>query len=374
MHFDERFLLALAPAQLTNRRHARYGGDDMGARMGDLAADDAARVRQLYAALSSLLGELRMALRVPASDGGAPGGFSHGSLDLGNASTDDIDQASAVLWRTAGDVAWKSAIAGVRALHFPSAADGAADAEVIRQRQALHDVRGGALAALALTLDLIGMGGATTADVVRCFYLTRDHLKIMRNALEDIDAGARARDRTRREHGADLLFEKWSAATHRLAGGRSARVAVDTNYEGPVSRRCLEFSALDRVLYNLMNNAVRFTSDGVVELYLRSVGDNLRFVVANGTSPAHRAVLEHSQGDTLGTLFLGGFTTGGEGVGLSICGEFVANAFGLASTEERSKAGTLARPWRTMRSWRGSTGRWEHDAKQTGRPFEAAGS
>ena len=111
-----------------------------------------------------------------------------------------------------------------------------------------------------------------SARISRPFYLTRDHLKIMRNALEDVDTVARERDRTARDHGARLLFEKWSSALHRLPGDRSARVEVDSTYEGPVSRRCLEFSALDRVLYNLMNNAVRFTANGVVTLYLRESG------------------------------------------------------------------------------------------------------
>ena len=116
---------------------------------------------------------------------------------------------------------------------------------------------------------------------------------------------------------------------HRLPGDRLARVEVDSTYEGPVSRRCLEFSALDRVLYNLMNNAVRFTADGMVTLYLREIGANLRFVVVNEIASTQVATLRESRGDDLGGLFLGGFTTGGDGIGLSICGEFVANAYGL---------------------------------------------
>ena len=339
MHLDENSLQALAPAQLANRRTARYGGGGMGVRMSDLAPDDEARIRALYLALSSLLGELRLALRIPAGDGAAPGGFSNGSPDVGDTSADEIHRAVEVLQRTAEDPRWIAAINGTRALRYPSTADSASEEAVTLQRQALHDVRSGALAALTLTLELIRMGGATTADVVRCFYLTRDHLKIMRNALEDIDAVARERDRGRHEHGSDLLFEKWSAATHRQAPDRWARVEVNSNYDGPVSRRCLEFSALDRVLYNLMNNAVRFTSDGVVELYLRSIGDNLRFVVVNAASPEQQALLDQSQGDTLGNLFLGGFTTGGEGVGLSICGEFVANAYGLADAAQAVEGG-----------------------------------
>lgn len=329
MAIDESVILALAPERLSNLRQARYGGDDMGVHMRDLPTGDVAGIRELYSVLSRLLGKLRVALRIPVGDGAAPSGFSSGALDLGDSSVDDISPARDVLMRTAADPAWRTAMKAVRALRYPTAEDGGSAEAITLRRQALHDVRGGALAALALTLDLIAITDTSTADVVRAFYLTRDHLKIMRNALEDVDTVARERDRTARDHGTRLLFEKWSSAVHRLPGDRSARVEVDSTYEGPVSRRCLEFSALDRVLYNLMNNAVRFTANGVVTLYLRESGGNLRFVVVNEIASTQVATLREGQGDDLGGLFLGGFTTGGDGIGLSICGEFVANAYGL---------------------------------------------
>ena len=334
MRLDESSILALAPERLLNQRVSRYGGDGMDVSMRDLTTDDARHVAKLYGALSTLLGELREALGVPAGDGRAPGGFSTGSPDLHYASAESAASARQVLVRTAKDPAWREAMAAARALRgaAPSGADDASRRKMVTQ--VLHDVRGGALTALALTLDLIGIRSASTADIVRTFYLTRDHLKIMRNALADVDVEARDRDRAYRDHGTRLLFEKWASATHQLAPERSARIDVDSTYEGPVSRRCLEFSALDRVLYNLMNNAVRFTSDGVVTLYLREVGGNLRFVVANTITVNQLDALRAAHGESLGSLYLGGFTTGGEGVGLSICAEFVANAFGLSGAAD----------------------------------------
>lgn len=329
MSIDESAILGLAPAQLTNLRQERYGGDDMGIRLRDLPAADVAGIRALYSVISRLLDELRVALRIAHGDGSAPGGVRNGSPDLSDSSVDDVEPARIVLKRTAADPDWRAAMKAARALHYPTAGDGGRAKDITLRRQALHDVRGGALAALALTLDLIAVTDASTAEVVRAFYLTRDHLKIMRNALEDVDTVARERDRTFRDHGTRLLFEKWSSAVHRLPGDRSARVEVDSTYEGPVSRRCLEFSALDRVLYNLMNNAVRFTANGVVTLYLREIAGNLRFVVVNEIASSQLAAMQERWGDDVGALFLGGFTTGGEGVGLSICGEFVANAYGL---------------------------------------------
>ena len=323
MLLDEPALRALAPEQLPTRRVARYEGDDMSVRMADLPAEDQARVRLLYDALSRLLGELRQALRLPAGDGRAPGGFSNGSPDVEDADADQVDAARRVLKRTGADPEWRRAVDATRALRGDEAT-----------KQALHDIRGGALTALSLTLQLLALRDISTGDVVRSFYLTRDHLKIMRNALEDIDADARARDTAYRDHGTHLLFEKWAAATHRQAPDRAASVVVDSSYEGPVSRRCLEFSALDRVLYNLLNNAVRFTNDGEVGLQLRAIEGNLRFVVANAITAEQRASLTQAHGDSLGDLYLGGFTTGGEGVGLSICAAFVANAYGLSDVEE----------------------------------------
>ena len=333
MRLDDSSIIALAPKRLLNQRVSRYGGDGMDVSMRDLSTDDARHVVKLYGTLSTLLGELREALGVPVGDGRAPGGFSNGSADLPHAYAESAEIARKVLVRTARDPSWREAMAAARALR--GAAPGAAD-DASRKvlTQVLHDVRGGALTALALTLDLIGIRNASTADIVRTFYLTRDHLKIMRNALADVDVEARERDRAYRDHGTRLLFEKWASATHQLAPERSARIDVDSTYEGPVSRRCLEFAALDRVLYNLMNNAVRFTGDGVVTLYLREVGGNLRFVVANTITADQLDALRAAHGDALGNLFLGGFTTGGEGVGLSICAEFVANAFGLSGAAD----------------------------------------
>ncbi len=328
MRLDEPTLLALAPTQLPNLRVARYRGDGMGVRMADLTTDDARHVRRLYGALATLLGQLREALCIPAGDGTAPGGFSNGSPDVQDASAECIAAAMKVLVQTANDPNWRESISAARALRGPAARGDE------MQRQAIHDIRGGALAALSLTIDLAGHRRVSTADVVRVFYLTRDHLKIVRNAVEDIDVAARQRDMSQREHGAYLLFEKWTSAEHRQPDDRTALVNVYTTYEGPVSQRCLEFSALDRVLYNLMNNAVRFASDGVVDLHLNAIDENLRFVVANRITEEQRSTLRGRYPKELGKLYLGNFTTGGEGVGMTICAAFVANAYGLSNAKK----------------------------------------
>ncbi|MGB9737425.1 ATP-binding protein [Chloroflexus sp.] len=203
--------------------------------------------------------------------------------------------------------------------------------------QVIHDVRGGSLQALALQLQLLEVERVQPADIERIYLLTRDHLKIMRNCLPDIDPVRTARDIELRAHGVDLLLEKWNQADYRLPDG-TAQVIVDARYNGVVADRCVEFSALDRVFYNLVNNATRHSADHRVMVGIFPIAEcespSLRFVVANRIDTIQYSALEQRFGQQWSDLFRGGFTfnsTGGSGYGfgLAICAELVANAYGL---------------------------------------------
>lgn len=202
---------------------------------------------------------------------------------------------------------------------------------------AVHDCRGGAFQALAMSLQLVQYGLPASGDPVRIFYLTRDQLKIMRNAVPDLDPAAYERDRSGRLHDMALLIEKWAGAEHRLDERTQAAVRFSSAYTGPIAERCIEFSALDRVVYNTVNNAVRHAADGRVDVHVTPLGDraqpsDLRFAVTNRVDPAQRDRLVARAANEprgLGVLFAGGFTTAGTGLGLSICAEFVQNAYGL---------------------------------------------
>ncbi len=199
----------------------------------------------------------------------------------------------------------------------------------------IHDIRGSSFTALSIFLQLIEMGLSDETDISRLFYLTRDHLKIMRNAVQGLDLAGEARDALENHHDISLIVEKWQGVIHHVQD-RLATIHVECHYAGSISESCLEFAALDRVLYNLINNAVRFTADQQVYLAIFPLDANervLRFVVYNRTTAAHLAELQQHYEDNLGQLFLGGFTTGGTGLGLRICAEFVTNAFGLPSVE-----------------------------------------
>lgn len=197
-----------------------------------------------------------------------------------------------------------------------------------------HDIRGGSLVALLGTAQMLTESRSLENDLVRCAYYVRDHLKIMRNCVSDIDESRRERDGEERPHHVDLLVEKWSRGDFSFQGLKR-RLDFRCAYSGNLSQRCLEFSALDRVLYNLVNNAAQHTADGGIQLTVFPVGGpearSVRIVVANAVRPEHASTVQRLVGDSPGQLILGGLSTTGGGMGLRICGEFVAHAFGLRS-------------------------------------------
>lgn len=347
----DRLPASLASVRLVNRRTERYDGDAMGVPIAGFPAALEEAMRDQYARLGEVLARLRRALALPAGDGTPASGFRDGSpdRDAGGASGAALDAAREALRATAADASWVAMLRAMRAV-----ADGHLERTLPPLAvKALHDIRGGAFQALVLTIQMAEHGLDAPADAVRAFYLARDHLKIMRNALPDLDAESYARDAAQRDHGVQLLLEKWNAGVHRVEGGAAARVSARSGYDGAISTRCLEFSSLDRVLYNLMNNATRHAADGAVRLDVDPVqwegdpGDrasddsphDLRFVVRNGLTRAQRETLLERFPDGLAPLFEGGFTTGGTGVGLSVCAEIVAHAYGIASPEDAVRGG-----------------------------------
>jgi signal transduction histidine kinase len=203
--------------------------------------------------------------------------------------------------------------------------------------QVVHDIKGGGFLALSIHLQLLEMGKIQKDGLARLFFLSRDHLKIMRNAIRDLDPSAQENERVQRDHSARLLVEKWDQAIHQM-GNTSAEIVLDCRFDGMVSERCLEFSALDRVLYNLINNAARHTTDNKVYFVIFALPEeqprNLRFVVYNRIQEDHQRILQERYGDNLGDIFRGGFTTGGTGLGLRICADFVNNAYGIGTFEQ----------------------------------------
>lgn len=218
-------------------------------------------------------------------------------------------------------------------------------------RQAYHDLRGGSYSPLSLVLPIVEEGDELPGDHERIYLLTRDHLKIMRSAVHDLDPERSAADLQPLHHRVDLLGEKWADVDYAIAGAK-ARIRYLCGFVGSIAECCVEFAALDRVLYNLINNAVRFAADEVVAVRVDPLaaaipgGDealiHVRFAVINRISVAQRsALLDRFGGADLGELFVGGFTTGGHGVGLRICAELVAHGYHLGELAEGARSGLV---------------------------------
>lgn len=134
---------------------------------------------------------------------------------------------------------------------------------------ALEDSRGGALAVLTEYLERDDPDKLSSSELYVILTLARDHAKMMRNAFFDLDEGVREADETAKAHSLRPLLLKLAAFRSRSSGFQTG-----TNYQGPISCRCLETSALDRVTYNFLGRAFSF-QDGGGALWVSRVNQQL---------------------------------------------------------------------------------------------------
>jgi hypothetical protein len=203
-------------------------------------------------------------------------------------------------------------------------------------RKVLHDVRGGALTSLVGYARLIErVPPERKLELLQlAVFLARDHAKMMRNALHDLDVPIRMADESAKLHPISDFVDKWDGLLMQIAQ-KEVLVEATSTFAGFVTNRCLETSAVDRILYNYINNAARFTTDGRVTLTIAPINEQLlRWVVVNAVSEDQQNWLRDNVGDDLGRLFLGGHTRGGHGIGLSNCADFTASSFGLENGAE----------------------------------------
>ena len=300
---------ALAPLNLVNRRAKRYHGDNLAMSLDDFLPVDQGLIRSIY----DFLGKLFAALEAPVE-------ASQKSIDLlfqPDRIEEIVDQA-----RNLGEATNREK---------PSPLLG----------KTIHDIRGGGLTPLIGQMQFAMMDADISAYRNSLYYLTRDHLKIMRNALHGLDDAVRNRDLEIRIHSTDLMVEKWSGALFNSPRGRVG-ISVSCLESVPITECCVEFGALDRVLYNLLNNACRHTAGDKIEMVLFPVpdraGENLRIVLSNSLLPEDE---QHLDNIDMATLFDAGVSTTGSGYGLSVAADFVAQAFGLPSVADAPRGGYL---------------------------------
>lgn len=262
------------------------------------------------------------------------------------------------IWRTdPGHPPWDRLAAGVATLADPELREDAqgfgirtrAGSQLSEHMQrVLHDVRGGGLSAALAEAEILSMAvGSEEAlagereGLLGLVYLARDHAKMMRNAILGIDTEGRARDEEERPHHIGDLVRRWDGRLYRV-GDRAARVRARMDRDGGLSSCCLEASAVDRILYNLIGNAARFAPDGEVALDVRHVaGDVVRIAVANRVTEDQAAWLSDALEGDPGALYRAGVTRGGQGYGLANVAHFVTAAFGADGTGAALDRGLL---------------------------------
>ena len=214
--------------------------------------------------------------------------------------------------------------------------NGAAPPVLVR---VFHDVCGGALPPLAAAA---ARRVGTAAALLGAAACARDHARILRNAVGDLDPAGRRADDEPRVHTAEGYVRRWDGAVMPTEDGREVRVAVASSFPVGVAARGREAAAIDRVLYDHLTNAARFAKSDEVRLTLSPAGVGLvRWGVSNLLDDDQREWLRRTTGGDPRRLYRGGLTRGGRGHGLAACAEVVATAFGLPTAWEAVEKGYL---------------------------------
>lgn len=295
-------ILRLAPDVLETTRGSRYRADEQATDLASFHPDD----RRVLVFLYALLDELETVVR-PSSPG-TPQSSEPLAAFLARHDLSDV-------------------IAQVRTL-------GTHDE---RLAATIHDVRGGALTTLFVQLAR-SRRAPIRADIVHAIHLgARDHMKMMRNVVRDLDAPARERDLSPIPHSLGDLVNAMREFTG-MVGDERVVVTVDARAEGTIAESCVEVSAIDRVVYNLLNNAVRYTNHPEVNAWVVPLVGDLRVVVANRVSEEQRARLHEALTRDPSAIF-GAFTTSGSGHGLRIVSDLVGRAYGISGAESLTRGG-----------------------------------
>lgn len=290
-------LLDLAPATLTLTRNTRFDGSGFDLPLDRFTPAERDGLARLYAAVDGLSEVLDRARADP-----------------------DLDAARGYLLGLDAD-------ALVADAHRVGA--GLTDS---RTRKLLHDVRGGGLTVLVGTADLLRAGVASPALVRGAMTAARDHARIMRTTFPELDPAGAAADERARAQDARGLVAGWDGLAV-ARDGHAVGVEVRYLYDGAITARPREAGAMARVLYNYLNNAVRFSAGPTVVVWVFAPGPGLvRWVVENAVGGDDAAWLR-AGGDDLKGLYAGGQTRGGHGEGLSACAEIAAACFGVTPAE-----------------------------------------
>ncbi len=304
---NREILINLAPTNLINFRSDRYDGGGFSVHMRDFSLEDVSVVLQVYRTVKKIYD-----LWLYMKDDPNYGLFE---TEIRELSSDRFLN----LVRGVGADTYSN--------KMPSET----------MRKVVHDIRGGALGALIGYSSIILKRGLTEESVKMMIFFARDHAKMMRNAILDIDPSVRLADESAKVHHIDDFMKKWNNA-HVNLGKNDVVVRAESDFNGYITNRCLETSAIDRILYNFINNAARFTDDQSVDLNIVQINEELvRWVVSNKISVDQYEWIKNATGNNTSKLFMGGITRNGHGIGLSSSLGFVASGFGVSDNDALEK-------------------------------------
>lgn len=305
------FLLNLAPTNLVNRRSDRYDGSGYSVSLHEFAETDVSIIKTIYQQINQIYQRwLTIRNRTDISS------IQQLIIDLNQSDFIDIAQKM-------GQETYKQR----------------PDDPAIRK--IIHDIKGGCLNSLIGYAHLLSKQPTNDLFIRKAVFLARDHGKMMRNALVDIDPDQRQLDEQAKIHSIQDYVEKLQDCIYGNQD-KPIQILIQCIYEGHISNRCMETSAIDRILYNYINNAARFAADSTVSVFIFPINDQfIRWVIVNSIDREQANWLADQFNSDLSPLFQEGITKGGHGIGLSTCADFISSCFGIHPPQKAVKEGYL---------------------------------
>lgn len=206
------------------------------------------------------------------------------------------------------------------------------------QAKAFHDVRGGTIFHLG-ALDEASVEEIMELPVIRS--LAYDLSKFMRGLCPFLDpVKSRQEESNIRVHTVETYLQPWQDRVL-VQEGKPVRVRVKNRFEGAVTCRCVETSALDRTLFNLANNATRFSQEPFIDLVTFQVGNLVRWCILNSISQDQARWLDDKLDHNGLALFQRGTTRGSTGLGLESCTDVVGKVLGVPERTTLVKSGYI---------------------------------
>lgn len=220
-------------------------------------------------------------------------------------------------------------------------------------KKTVHDVRGGTV------FGLLAGGREFLEECISISELrmvAAEEMKFLRGLFHHLDPQKSDEEESQISvHSVDAVLSAWKNRTV-LKDGRQVKVEAESFFDGDISCRCIETSALERVLVNLTNNACRYSKGDSVRLTILKSGESTtRWCVLNSITESQKEWLSGKLDSNGLALFQVGTTSEGEGLGLDSCADVISQVFGYPMKTEMIKRGYLG-----VKAWDNTFCAWFH--------------